>query len=328
MRFSMAVLATITMSLFATIFSINSIGAQEHYPSRPVKFIVPYPAGGPTDLVARLVANKLGPALGGTFYVENMPGAAGSMGARAAAGAPADGYTLLWMNQDFVVQPLIKASALYDPFNAFVPVSLVTQGPEAILVHPSVPAKTFAELMALLKANPGKYSYATPGFGTTPHLAGERLFKLTHQVDVTHVPFQGGSPAVKSTIGGHTHILVITIGAVAANLKDGSLRALAIASPLRWPALPDVPTIAEAGLENHDAEFIVGVMAPVGTPRRVIDLLSQEIARALADKEIRDRFDALGLRPIGSTPAEFSAKLQETSDSWSKVVLGAGIKTH
>jgi tripartite-type tricarboxylate transporter receptor subunit TctC len=328
MRSSLALLAPITLSLFATIFSNNSIRAEENYPSRPVKFIVPYPAGGPADLVARLVANKLGPALGGNFYIENMPGAAGSVGARAAAGAQADGYTLLWMNQDFIVQPLIKATALYDPFNGFVPVSLVTQGPEAILVHPSVPAKTVAELMALLKAKPGKYSYATPGFGTTPHLAGERLFKLTHQLDVTHVPFQGGSPAVNSTIGGHTQILLITIGAVAANLKDGSLRALAVASPERWPTLPDVPTIAEAGFADHEAEFFVGVMAPAGTPQRRVDRLSQEIAKALADTEIRERFDALGLRPIGSTPAEFSVKLQEASHSWSKVVRDAQIKTH
>jgi len=322
------VLATISALLLVTSVSIGSAGAEEHYPSRPVKIIVPYPAGGPTDAVARLLASKLGPALAGSFYIENVSGAAGSLGARAAGGAASDGYTLLCMNQDFVVQPLIKASTPYDAFGGFAPVSLVAQAPEAIFVHPSVPAKTIGELIALLKNTPGKYSYATPGFGTTPHLAGERLFRLTHHLDVAHVPFQGGAPAVTSTLGGHTQILLITVGAVAANVMDGSLRALAVASPKRWPGFPDVPTMAEAGLPEHDAEFILGMMAPRGTPGPVVDVLSNEIVKALADKEIRDRFEALGLQPIGSTPGEFAAKLHATSTSWSRVVQGAGIKTN
>jgi tripartite-type tricarboxylate transporter receptor subunit TctC len=328
MKSTLAVLATLSTSLLATFISINSSEAEERYPSRPVKIIVPYPAGGPTDVVARLLAGKLGPALGGSFYIENVPGAGGSLGARAAAGAAPDGYTLLWMNQDFVVQPLMKASTPYDAFKGFAPVSLVAHAPEAIFVHPSVPAKTVGELIALVKANPGKYSYASPGFGTTPHLAGERLFKLTHHLDVAHVPFQGGAPAVTSTMGGHTQILLITVGAVAANVKDGSLRALAVASPKRWPGFPDVPTMAESNLPEHDAEFILGVMAPAGTPGAIVDALSKEITRALADQEIKGRFEALGLQPIGSTPSEFGAKLHATSSSWSKVIHGAGIKTN
>jgi tripartite-type tricarboxylate transporter receptor subunit TctC len=326
MKLTIALLSVLTTSLLATTLSTHIAMSAEHYPSRPIKIIVPYPAGGPTDVVARLVVDKLGPALGGSFFIENVPGAAGSLGARAAAGAPADGYTLLWMNQDFIVQPLIKQNTPYDAFKSFEPVSLVATAPEAIMVHPSVPAKTLSELLAVLKSNPGKYSYATPGFGTTPHLAGERLFKLTNHFDVAHVPFQGGAPAITSTMGGHTQILLITIGAVAANLHDGSLRAIAVESPKRCPTFPDVPTMTESGLVDHDAEFVVGVMAPVGTPKAVIELLNREIAKALAAKEIKDRFDAMGLQPIGSTPAEFAAKLEAVSESWVKVVRGAGIK--
>jgi tripartite-type tricarboxylate transporter receptor subunit TctC len=220
---------------------------------------------------------------------------------------------------------LIKHRIPYDASKGFVPIALLAQAPEAILVHPSVPARTMDELIALLKANPGKYSYASPGFGTTPHLAGERLFKVTNHLDVAHVPFQGVA-AVNATLGGHTQILLITIGSVAEYVKNGSLRAIAIASPKRWPAFPDVPTISEAGLANHDAEFFMGVMAPAGTPNPIVELLSGEIAKALADKEVKDRFDALGLEPIGSTPAEFAAKLREASQSWAKVVLDVGIK--
>lgn len=327
MKSPIALVSALTTTLLTTPLAIHAAMAQERYPSHPVKMIVPYPAGGPTDAVARLLANKLGAALGGSFYVENVPGAGGTLGARAAAGAARDGYTLLWTTPDFVVQPLVKQRVPYDAFGGFSPVSLVATAPEAIMVHPSVSAKTVPELIALLRANPGKYSYATPGFGSTPHLAGERLFGLTYHVDATHVPFTGSAPAITSTMGGHTQILLLTIGAVAPNLKDGSLRAIAVESPQRWPAFPDVPTLRESGLKDHDAEFILGVMAPAGTPKSIVDLLSSQIAKALTGQEMKDRFDALGLQPIGSGPAEFAAKLHEISAGWARVVDGASIKT-
>jgi len=324
MRLSLVtVLATL---LLLTLPSIPRAASQEHYPSRPVKIIVPYPAGGPTDVPARLIASKLSAALKGNFVVENLPGAAGSLGAHAVGAAAADGYTLLAMNQDFVVQPLIKKSIPYDATNGFTPVNWVGAAPEAILVNPSVPARTLPELIALIKANPGKYSYATPGFGTTPHLAGERLFDLTYHLDITHVPYPGGAPAITSTMAGQTQILLITIGSVAPNLKDGSLRAIAVESTKRWPAFPDIPTLAESGLVGYDAEFILGFMAPAGTPKNTVDLLSGAITEALTSQDVKDRFDALGLRPIGSGPTEFAAKLKETSAAWAKVVNGAGIK--
>jgi tripartite-type tricarboxylate transporter receptor subunit TctC len=326
MKLAIALVPMLATSLLLSSPSIHGAASEDHYPSHPVKVVVPYPAGGPTDVPARLLASKLSEALRVNFYVENVPGAAGSLGAHMVGASLADGYTLLVMNQDFVVQPLIKQSIPYDAINGFAPVSWVAAAPEAILVNPSVPARTLPELIALIKANPGKYSYATPGFGTTPHLAGERLFDLTYHLDITHVPYPGGAPAITSTMAGQTQILLITIGSVAPNLKDGSLRAIAVESPKRWPAFPDVPTVAESGLVGYDAEFILGLMVPVGTPKGIVDLLSNETAQALASQDIKDRLDALGLQPIGGGPAQFAAKLRETTASWAKVVQGAGIK--
>jgi tripartite-type tricarboxylate transporter receptor subunit TctC len=184
------------LSLIAASTVTQRYAGAESYPTRPVKIIQPYPAGGPGDVIARVLAQKLSEQTGGQFYVENLPGAGGTIGAGAASKAPADGYTILMINQDFVVQPIIKSKVPYDAFDGFAPVGLVATAPEMISVHPSVPVKDVKELIALLKANPGKYSYATPGYGTSPHLACERLFRISHGLDVVHVPFQGGAPAV------------------------------------------------------------------------------------------------------------------------------------
>ena len=318
-------LTLLTTSLLASTLSSGTVRAQGKYPDRSVKIVVPYPAGGPTDIVARLLADRLGRGLGGNFIVENVAGASATLGARAVGAAAPDGYSLLLMTQDFLVQPLVKASVPYDPVKGFVPVSLVGLSPEGIYVNPSVPAKTIAELIAVVKANPGKYSYASPGLGTTPHLAGERLFKLTNSVDIVHVPFQGAAPAINATLGNHTQVLLIAVGAVAANVGDGSLRALAVGSTTRWPTLPDVPTMTESGLPNHEAEFIVGMMAPTGTPATIVSRLSAEIAKAMTDDEIMKKFEAFGIQPVGSTPEQLAAKMKEVSAGWAKVVQGAKI---
>src|SRR6266568_8485112 len=224
MRQTPIVLAFVSM-LAASFASERPVQA-ENYPARPVKLVLPYPAGGPGDVIARVLAQKLSEQTGGQFYVENLPGAGGTIGAGAASKAPADGYTILMINQDFVVQPIIKSKVPYDAFNGFAPVGLVATAPEMISVHPSVPAKDVKELIALLKANPGKYSYATPGYGTSPHLACERLFRISHGLDVVHVPFQGGGPAVQSTLAGHTQIIHIIAPAVVPYVKEGALHAL------------------------------------------------------------------------------------------------------
>jgi len=202
----------------------------------------------------------------------------------------------------------------------------MASAPEMIAVHPSVPAKDLQELIALLKANPGKYSYASPGAGSSPHLEGEWIYKVTYGLDVVHVPFQGAAPAVTSTIAGHTPILHMTMPALTPQVKDGKLRAIAITGGKRSPALPDVPTLAESGVAGFEAEFIMGVVAPAGTPKDIVELLHRQIIRILKLPDVLERLATLGYDPVGSTPDEFAAKIRLDSDKWSKVVREANIK--
>jgi tripartite-type tricarboxylate transporter receptor subunit TctC len=321
LRFAIGLLPLITASIVTERYA----GA-ESYPTRAVKILQPYPAGGPGDVIARVLAQKLSEQTGGQFYVENLPGAGGTIGAGAASKAPADGYTILMINQDFVLQPIIKSKVPYDAFNSFAPVGLVATAPEMISVHPSVSAKDVKELIALLKANPGKYSYATPGHGTSPHLACERLFRISHGLDVVHVPFQGGAPAVQSTIARHTQIIHIIAPAVATQLKEGTLRALAVASKVRSAAFPNVPTLEEAGVPNHEVAFWMGGLVPVGTPREIIQLLQAQLAKAMSLPDVKQRLAVLGFEPAASTPEEFAAHMRAESEIWKAVVRDANIK--
>jgi tripartite-type tricarboxylate transporter receptor subunit TctC len=313
------------LSVIASPFDAQPVLA-EVYSAKPVKIVVPYPAGGPNDTIARLIAQKLSERLGGQFYVENLPGAGGTIGTDAAARAPADGSTILIANQDFVVQPIIKAKVPYDPFNSFVPVSQIVSAPEMIVVHPSLPVTTVDELIALLRANPGKYSYASPGYGTSPHLACEWLFRLTYNLDVTHVPFQGAAPAVMSALSGQTPIFHNTLPAVAQHIKDGKLRALAVASRVRSAMFPEVPTLAEAGVPGHEVAFWIGALVPAGTPVNLVQQLQREIAAIAALPDIRDRLAALGFDLVGGPPQDFAALIKAESDKWRNVVTEAHLK--
>jgi tripartite-type tricarboxylate transporter receptor subunit TctC len=314
-----------------SLFGVLAVGAAasamaEGYPARPVKIIVPYPPGGPVDIVARVTAQKLSEALGGQFYVENLAGASGTIGTGTVAGSAPDGHTILAINPDFVIQPLIKTKVPYDTFQSFAPVVLLASAPEMISVNPSVPAKTFKEMIELLKANPGKYQFATPGVGTPPHLYGEFLYKLTYGLDVTHVPFQGAAPAVTATVAGHTAILNVTLPSHTPYVRDGKLRGMAVLSTKRSAALPDVPTLAEAGVPGQETEFFVGFVVPAGTPRDVVELINRNVAKALTAPDVKQRLETLGLDPIGSTPDEFASKIRKDSDRWSNVVKAAHIK--
>jgi tripartite-type tricarboxylate transporter receptor subunit TctC len=301
-------------------------GASENYPTRSVRVIVPRPPGNANDLIARVLVQKLSEEMGGQFYVENIPAGGGIVGMGTAASAAADGYTILAANQDLVVHSVVKAKVPYDPLTSFAPISLLASAPEVIVVHPSVAAKDMKELVTLLKANPGKYSYASPGHGTSPHVACERLFKVTNDLDVVHVPFPGGGQAVQSTIAGHTAILHITLPLIAQHIKDGTLRALAIASTKRSPLFPDVPTLAEAGMPNHDVAFWVGMLVPADTPKVRIGALHYQITRILAMGDVKERFASIGFEPIGSTPDLFAAYLKAESAEWERVVRDAKIK--
>jgi tripartite-type tricarboxylate transporter receptor subunit TctC len=318
--------ALVVVSLVGVLVGPETSASAASYPARPVKIIVPYPAGGPGDVVARLVAQKLSEGLGAQFFVENLAGASGTIGAGAAANAPPDGYTIVEVNPDFVIQPLIKTKAPYDPFKGFAPVILAASAPEMISVNPAVPAKTFKELIDLLRASPGKYQFATPGVGTPPHLYGEMIYHLTYGLDVIHVPFPGAAPAVSSTVGGHTSILNITLPTHTPYVKAGTLRGIAVLSNARSAALPEVPTLAEAGLPGQETEFFLGFAAPAGTPHEIVELLNRHIARILTLEDVRQRLETLGFDPVGGTPEEFASKIKKDFDGWSKVVSAAHIK--
>src|SRR5262245_34658071 len=324
MKPSLSLCLLTSLSLFC--LSANQLSARaETYPAKPVKVIVPYAAGSAADVIGRIVAQNLSDLSSGQFYVENLPGAGGTIGTGTAARAPADGYTILVMNQDFVVQPLVKSKVPYDAFTSFTPVGSVAAAPETISIHPSVPATNMSELIALLKANPGKYTYASPGYGTSPHIACERLFKLTHGVEVVQVPFQGGGPAVTSTLGGHTHILHITLPLVAEHVKSGGLRGLAVAAKKRSQLLPDVPTLQEAGTPNHEVGYWVGILVPAETPREIVGVLNQLLAQIVSRPDVKDRLATLGFDPFAGTPEDLAAHIKAESAEWSRVVREANI---
>jgi tripartite-type tricarboxylate transporter receptor subunit TctC len=306
----------------ANATSQQAIGAGS-YPVRPVKIVVPYPPGGPTDTIARIFAQKLSEGTGDQYYVENLPGAGSTIGTSAVANAPADGYTILLTTQDIVTQPIVKSKVPYGLFRSFIPVTEVVTAPEMIVVNPSLPVHNMQELIALLKANPGKYSYASPGYGSSPHLACEWLFRLTYGLDVTHVPFQGAAPAVVSVVSGETPIFHNTLPAVAPYIKDGKLRALAIASRERSPMFPDVPTLAEAGIPGHEVAFWIGALAPAATPAEIIQLLQHQIATINKFPEVKERLASLGFDPVASTSQEFAEYIKAESDRWNKVVTDA-----
>jgi tripartite-type tricarboxylate transporter receptor subunit TctC len=230
------------------------------------------------------------------------------------------------MNQDFVVQPLVKATTPYDPIKSFVPVAMLAAAPETISVHPSMPATNMQELLALVKANPGKYSYASPGYGTSPHIAVERLFKLTYGLDVVQVPFPGGGPAVTSTLGGHTQILHITLPLVAAHINEGKLRGLAVADTKRSSLLPNLATLKEAGIPNHEVGYWTGIMVPVGTPSKIVELLNREVAKILSQPAVQEHLAKIGFYPLPGSSADFAQHIKAETAEWKRVVDAANIR--
>jgi tripartite-type tricarboxylate transporter receptor subunit TctC len=295
------------------------------YPERAVRVIVPYAPGGPTDIIARLVALKLSDHVGKQFYVENMPGAGGNIGMGRAAQAAPDGYTVMFVAPPYVINPALYEKVPFDPNKDFEPVTLAVNSAIVLTVHPSLPASTVKELVTLIKANPGKYSYASPGIGTPPHLLGE-LFRLTLQLDVVHVPFNSGGLAIGSAVGGHTPISFGATAPAVPHINDGKMRALAVTNKSRSRALPEVPTMAEAGYPEIVGDAWFGVVVPAGTPREISAWLNRAIAKALAMPDVKERALALGFEPVGNTPDEFAAQIKSDGAKWAKVIREAGIK--
>jgi tripartite-type tricarboxylate transporter receptor subunit TctC len=309
----------------AALSTLPGRAQAQAYPARPVRMIVPFAPGGQNDAIGRLVAQKLSEHLGKQFVIENVGGGGGSIGTGRVAQAARDGYTILVMDTGLVINPLVYPKMPYDPFKDFDPVSLAAITTQVLTVTPSLPVHSVRELVTLLKANPGKYSYGSAGLGTPAHMTAE-LFRLSLGLNVVHVPFTGAGPAVASTIAGHTPIAFSSPASSIAQAKDGKLRALAVATGKRLSALPDVPTMAEAGFPEIEGNFWVGVFAPVGTPADIVALLHREIGKAVALSDMRERLDALGFEPAATTPQEAAATLRSDSAKWAKVIQAAGIK--
>ncbi len=326
----MCVLRRAFLKLSASVIALPATtvlaGAQApSYPTRPVRLIVPFAPGGPTDVPARLIAQRLYDHFGRQFFVENIPGASGNIGAGQAARAAPDGYTILITVNSLVINPSLFDKVPYDPYKDFDPVTLAVTFASLLSVHPSVPANTVGELVALIRANPGKYNFASPGLGTPSHLLGE-MFRQTLKLDLVHVPFNGSGPAIASVIGGHTPISFGGLAAAEPQVRDGKLRALAVLSKMRSAALPEVPTIAEAGYPGIEGDGWVGALVPAGTPKDITAALHREIVAALAVPEVKERLTTLGFVPVASTPEEFAASLRSEFETWARVIRAGNLK--
>jgi len=297
----------------------------QNYPAHPVRFIVPFSPAGPTDVFARLLAQKLTDKLGQKFFVENQAGAGGNLGMGNAARAAPDGYSVVFVSTSFIVNPSLFAKIPYDPYKDLLPVTLAAVSPNLLSINPSIPAHNVKELVAFLKANPGKYSFGSAGIGTTPHLSGE-LFRLSQHVDLVHIPFGGSAPAIQSALAGHTPIAFTVITPAVPQVKAGTLRGLAVTTAKRSPALPDVPTLAEAGLTNQEADTMQGILVPTGTPRPIIDLLRREIVAVMELPDVKEKMVALGFETVASTPEEFAERIRVEIPKWAKVIRDANIK--
>jgi len=306
----------------AVVFSGSAVAQQ--YPNKPVKIIIPFPAGGVTDLGGRLIAQRLSEKLGQQFYIENVPGAGGNLGMAQVARAPGDGYTILLSSSSVTVNPSLYQKMPFDVEKDLIPVTKAGGSPNSWLVHPSFPAKDMKDLIDLMKKEPGKYSVGSPGAGTTPSLSIEQL-KHDLNVNFVTVPFAGGGPMTQSLLGNHVPIVCGAIGNSVELIKDGKIRALGITDKKRLETLPDIPTLDELGIKGQEAETIAGVFVPAGTPKEIVDKLQKEIGTAVNSPDIRARLLELGIVPDGGTPAEFAAYVKADIAKWKRVIEVANI---
>jgi tripartite-type tricarboxylate transporter receptor subunit TctC len=299
--------------------------AQSDYPSKPVKIIVPSAPGGGTDIAARVLAQHLSQAMGQQFFIDNRPGAGNMIGIEAAARSAPDGYTLLMTASTLSINQLTYKKVLYDAVRDFAPISLVVSLPSVLVVHPSVPARSLAELVALAKQKPDQLTYASAGIGTNPHLSMELLKTMTG-IEIRHIPYRGVGPALNDLVAGQVGILIAGVLTTKPQVDAGTVRGLAVTGLKRVEALPDVPTVAEAGIANYEALQWYGLLAPAGTPAPIITRLHAETAKAVRSAEMKERLAADGADPVGNTPAEFAAHIKEEMRKWAEVARAAKIE--
>jgi tripartite-type tricarboxylate transporter receptor subunit TctC len=311
--------------IFALAAAVAAPAAAEDYPTRPVKIIVPFGAGGPADVYARFVGQHLSDALKRPFVIENRPGAGAVIGTDEAAKAAPDGYTLLMMSNTHTTNETLIPQKSYQLMRDFVPVAPVNYSDLVMVIHPSVPAKDLKEFIALAKAKPGELNYASSGPGTPYHMAGE-LFKAMSGTNIVHVPHRGSGEARTNVIGGHVHMMIDAITTMAPNVQAGQVRALGVTGQKRSDVLPEVPTIAEAGVPGYDATIWLGIMAPAKTPQAIVDKLNAEINKVLSRPDVRQFWDKQGAVPMVMTPAQFGQYLRDDIEKWAKVVKASGAK--
>lgn len=315
---------TALLMLFACLAFAPFARAQD-YPNRPLRAIVPFAPGGPTDVIARLVAQKLAEAWGQQVVVDNRSGAGGNIGMGIAAGAAADGYTILFVSSSFMVNPGLYKKIPYDPYKSFAPVSNLAASAHVFISHPSQPARSLSDLIELAKKAPGRYSIATPGIGTLPHLSAY-LLMLDAKIELVAVPYGGGGPSIAAVLGNQVPFGCQAIPPVTAHIKAGRVRALALTADKRSEVVPDVPTMAELGFKGHEAYTITGMLVPARTPAAIVKKLNAEVVRIMARPDIRQRIAELGADVVANSPQEFSAYIRSEIEKWGKVIREAKIQ--
>ena len=319
-------ISRITGALSVLLFVAGTALAQvAAYPGKPVRFIVPFPAGGPTDVLGRVVGQKLAEQLGQPVVLDNRSGAGGNLGIEMAAKSPPDGYTILLGAPPLAISPHLYAKLNYDTLRDFAPISLVASMPTILLVHPSVPVKTLQELVRLARANPGKLNFGSGGAGTSNHLASE-LLKGLAGVNLVHVPYKGASQAMLGLLGGQVDMVVIGTPTAVPQILAGKVRALAVLSDKHLPAIPAIPTAAEAGFPSYEVTTWYGVLAPAGTPRNIVDRLNAELAKVVTAAASKERLISAGFDPLTGTPEQFAEFIKAETVRWGKVIREAGIK--
>ena len=305
--------------------AVSATAFAQEYPSKPVRLVVPFPAGGGSDVIARVTAQKLGANLGQTVVVDNRAGASGNIAAELVARAPADGYTVLFANSSLSISPALYAKLPFDPVRDFQPISMASSYPFVLVIHPSLPVHSVKELVALARAKPDQLTFSSAGSGTMSHLAME-LLKIKTGLRAVHLPYKGAAPASIALMSGEAQLAFVVMPVAQVQIKAGRFRGLGVAAKTRSPVLPQVPTMIEAGVAGHEALQWNGFFAPAKTPQPVLDRLQREVVKALGDPEVKQRFADEGATPVGNTPAEFAAFFRSEAEKWNDVVKRSGAK--
>ena len=315
-----------TAVLTALFITLSGAATGQSYPEKPVKLVVPFPPGGPTDGMARIIGQKLAEKWGQPVIVENRGGAGGAIAAETAAKSPPDGYTLFFGTTGTqTINPSLYAKLPYDPVKDFAPISMVATATNVLVVHPGLPVKSVKELIEYAKANPGKLTFGSAGSGSSNHLAGE-LLKSMAGIDMAHIPYKGSAPALTDLMSGQISMMFDVLSTAMPHIATGKTRALGVTSPKRSSIAPDIPTVAESGLPGYEVVIWFGVLAPAHTPAPIVDKVSQDLAALMKMPDLKERLSQLGSEPVGTTPAEFANLMKNDTAKWSKVVKASGAR--